>query len=170
MLHRATYGWAQHLQWLVTPSVACVVLACWTVWLNGSCVPVFHPDKTLHFVPQSDVWEENLRDGEQCPASVPGQSLRLLPDQGTCVFCNGVCSWRGLNDAHPCRCVLRATCSVSDHIHCWMKVQKLKPPIFRPGNVQECSGGGVVWIAYCQMPCNRDLRHKNRLKNIANIV
>lgn len=63
---------------------------------------------------QFDVWEEDIWDCEQRAAPVPGQSFCVFPDQGACVFCDGVCSRRRPHDAHSCRCVFRATGHVSD--------------------------------------------------------
>lgn len=62
---------------------------------------------------QSDVWEADLWDSEQLSAPVPGEPVRLLPDAGACVLCYGVHSWRRPHDAHPRRCIHRATGRVS---------------------------------------------------------
>lgn len=60
------------------------------------------------------MWEEDIRDCEQRAAPVPGQSFCVFPDQGACVFCDGVCGRRRPHDAHSRRCVFRATGHVSD--------------------------------------------------------
>lgn len=37
---------------------------------------------------------------------------------GTCVFCNGICSWRRSYDAYTCRCVWRATSCILFSVCC----------------------------------------------------
>lgn len=53
------------------------------------------------FLLQFNVRETHLWDCEPVSPPVPGQLVCLLPDSGTCMFCNGVHSRRRPDDAHP---------------------------------------------------------------------
>lgn len=64
---------------------------------------------------QSDVWEEDFRNGQQRSPPVPGQPVCVFPDAGACLFCHGVRSGRRPDDAHPRWCFLWAQGHVSDH-------------------------------------------------------
>lgn len=62
---------------------------------------------------QLDVREEDLRDGQQRAASLPGQPVCVLPDGGARLLRHGVRSGRRPDDAHPRRRLLRAQGRVS---------------------------------------------------------
>ena len=68
----------------------------------------------FNFFFQSDVREEDLWNRQQRPPPVPGQPFCLFPDTGACLFCDGVCSRRRPDDAHPRWCFLWAQGCVSE--------------------------------------------------------
>jgi len=75
------------------------------------CLPPFLMLRCT-FLLQSDVREAYLWDRQLVAPSLPGQSVRVLPDTRACVFCNGVHSRRWPDDAHPHRRLQRATSRV----------------------------------------------------------
>lgn len=82
----------------------------------ASPIPVLHP--FLSFLLQSDVRKAHLRDCEHVTPSLPGQPVCVLPDSRACVFCDGVHSRRRPDDAHPHRCLHRATSRVCNICVC----------------------------------------------------